>query len=321
MKNKRKILLVIGSLILLCILVLLASIGLNKKELKEYKVTFQNEDYNITIYVKEKELVSRLENPTKEGFKFIGWYYNDSLFDFNTKIDHDITLEARWEEIIEDETSSEGNVQDPTTDNPIDSNNETPNVESSGNDNNNSESTGENVQSSGGNVGNNPQSGGNSGNSSTPQTPSTGNSSTSQPGTTQTPGTTGNSGTAQTPGTTGNSGTTQTPGTAGNSGTAQTPGNTGGSSSSGTGSGSGSTQTTPTYTIHLTARYLLDKIKNYGYEIYKNGVVFEDYQFMDISGSRYRKGDFIDPETVSENGTNAVTVYLTDGSTVTASVK
>lgn len=37
--------------------------------------------------------------PVKEGYKFIGWYYNNKLFDFKKKINKNITLEARWEKV------------------------------------------------------------------------------------------------------------------------------------------------------------------------------------------------------------------------------
>ena len=38
-------------------------------------------------------------DPTREGYIFAGWYLNGELFDFNTKITGDITLEARWTKI------------------------------------------------------------------------------------------------------------------------------------------------------------------------------------------------------------------------------
>lgn len=41
------------------------------------------------------------ENPTSNNEKFIGWYLNDELFDFNTPITNSITLVAKFEEIKE----------------------------------------------------------------------------------------------------------------------------------------------------------------------------------------------------------------------------
>ena len=39
---------------------------------------------------------------TREGYEFAGWYLNDKLFDFNTKITSDMTLEAKWNKIGEE---------------------------------------------------------------------------------------------------------------------------------------------------------------------------------------------------------------------------
>lgn len=35
-------------------------------------------------------------NPTKEGYSFAGWYLNDSLYDFNTVLNSNIILVAKW---------------------------------------------------------------------------------------------------------------------------------------------------------------------------------------------------------------------------------
>ena len=46
--------------------------------------------------IKNKEHATEPELPTKEGFRFEGWYLNDELFDFNSNISEDITLVAHW---------------------------------------------------------------------------------------------------------------------------------------------------------------------------------------------------------------------------------
>ena len=38
-------------------------------------------------------------NPTKEGYKFIEWTLDGKTYDFNNKVDKDITLVAKWEKI------------------------------------------------------------------------------------------------------------------------------------------------------------------------------------------------------------------------------
>lgn len=62
----------------------------------KYKVTFDI-DENINTYqiVKKGEcIVDPL--PTKEGYVFLGWYYNDEPFDVNTAIEKNMTLSAKW---------------------------------------------------------------------------------------------------------------------------------------------------------------------------------------------------------------------------------
>lgn len=43
--------------------------------------------------------LKRPDEPTKFGYKFIGWYINDKLYNFDMVVDHDITLSAKWEAI------------------------------------------------------------------------------------------------------------------------------------------------------------------------------------------------------------------------------
>ena len=52
-------------------------------------------------YVENNTKISKPKDPTKDGFKFAGWYVNEGCtveFDFNTPISENLTLYAKWTE-------------------------------------------------------------------------------------------------------------------------------------------------------------------------------------------------------------------------------
>ncbi len=50
-----------------------------------------------TQYVYDGDRAYEPSEPWRSGYKFIGWYYNGSRFDFNKRIYRDYTLVAKWE--------------------------------------------------------------------------------------------------------------------------------------------------------------------------------------------------------------------------------
>ncbi len=65
---------------------------------KIYTVTFDSSGGSIieSIKVRKNEKINMPTDPKKKGYSFVGWYYENKLFDFNTKITKDMTLKAHW---------------------------------------------------------------------------------------------------------------------------------------------------------------------------------------------------------------------------------
>ena len=73
-----------------------------KWEKVSYYVIF---DYNVDAiendcYYIYNDKIKEPEIPIKDGYKFIGWYNEEKLWDFNTIVTEDIFLYAKWEKII-----------------------------------------------------------------------------------------------------------------------------------------------------------------------------------------------------------------------------
>ena len=69
---------------------------------KEYTITF---DSNGGSGIKSKTVtegnkVSKPNEPKRNGYKFVGWTLDGNEYDFNSSVNRDITLVAKWEEII-----------------------------------------------------------------------------------------------------------------------------------------------------------------------------------------------------------------------------
>ena len=77
---------------------------------KKYEVTFKTNGGSKldSLVIKSGSKIEDVEEPTKEGYKFLGWYSNGKEFDFDKKIEEDVTLVAKWEKVeidyeVEDE--------------------------------------------------------------------------------------------------------------------------------------------------------------------------------------------------------------------------
>lgn len=67
---------------------------------KSYTVSFQSNGGSAveSQQIEEGRSASEPPVPSREGYRFIGWYFNGELYNFHLPITGDITLEAVWEE-------------------------------------------------------------------------------------------------------------------------------------------------------------------------------------------------------------------------------
>ena len=69
---------------------------------KRYTVTFDSDGGSKVNSQKviENKTVTKPANPTRTGYKFIEWQLNGTAYNFSTKVTKDITLKAKWEQVI-----------------------------------------------------------------------------------------------------------------------------------------------------------------------------------------------------------------------------
>ena len=100
--DKKKKIILISSISVAIILVgvLLLLFG---NEKVQYNVLFNSNGGTSVeaITVDENGYIKKPTDPTKENYMFAGWYYNGELYDFSKPVTGDITLEARWVELVD----------------------------------------------------------------------------------------------------------------------------------------------------------------------------------------------------------------------------
>ena len=101
--KKNNIAIIVGVIVVAIIVLLLIIFG-SKKE-----VAFDAQGGSIvpTQEVGFMKKATRPANPTKEGYTFDNWYYNEIVYDFDTKVTKDIMLKAGW---IKNGPSTTGDV-------------------------------------------------------------------------------------------------------------------------------------------------------------------------------------------------------------------
>ncbi len=104
MKTKENIFIVIAACLIMMIAGCDTGTGNSGKDDIEHSVTFKyyNGDTDLAVMVKSGGKVTAPTAPQREGYNFGGWHEEaacENLFDFNTKIEEDITLHAYWNDM------------------------------------------------------------------------------------------------------------------------------------------------------------------------------------------------------------------------------
>lgn len=97
-KNKKIIIGVVFAILIIIAIVVALMMNNNKT----YTVTFDSKGGTqvSSQTIKEGELATKPTSPEKEGYTFLGWYATETSneqYNFDSKVEHNITLIAKWE--------------------------------------------------------------------------------------------------------------------------------------------------------------------------------------------------------------------------------
>ena len=116
MKNTIKIFALVVAMIVLATLVVACNPA---EETTKFTVTFDADGGTpapAAQQVNEGEKATKPQDPTKEGFTFLGWFNGDTKYTFEEKVTANITLKAKWQaEGAEPETATTQEITYTTT--------------------------------------------------------------------------------------------------------------------------------------------------------------------------------------------------------------
>ena len=86
-------------IISLFVLALFILVGCDVQTIEKVTVEFDTDDgsYIAPVVVDKGSCIEQPEDPVKENYEFIGWYFNDVEFDFATPIEQNMVLNAMYE--------------------------------------------------------------------------------------------------------------------------------------------------------------------------------------------------------------------------------
>ena len=71
-----------------------------EEKVKEYTVKFVVDGEALEVKVAEGEKAVKPASPEKEGYIFLGWYVNEEEYDFETLVNSDLDLVAKFEKDV-----------------------------------------------------------------------------------------------------------------------------------------------------------------------------------------------------------------------------
>lgn len=101
--DKKKILIIVGSIIAIITAIIIALLIDNKKSIA-YNISFETNGGSLveSQIVNKGNQVKKPIDPTKEGYMFVEWTYQGKTYDFSLEVTSDLTLTAKWVELEED---------------------------------------------------------------------------------------------------------------------------------------------------------------------------------------------------------------------------
>lgn len=73
----------------------------NSNTVTKYTVKFNTQGGSkiSSVRITSGKTVSKPKDPTRDDYKFVGWYLNGKVYNFNSKVVKNITLVAKWEKV------------------------------------------------------------------------------------------------------------------------------------------------------------------------------------------------------------------------------
>ena len=99
--SKKKLIIIISSIV--AIISALVAIIVIKNNVK-YTITFNSDGGSLVQkqVVKKGDKITKPTDPTKEGYNFVSWTYQNKTYDFSLEVTSDMELKAKWYEVKEE---------------------------------------------------------------------------------------------------------------------------------------------------------------------------------------------------------------------------